>query len=275
MKPHQIISITIAIFLCSACVSERSTPTPDLDATLEVALEQTIAAQPTYTETAEPTQTPAATNTPTLLPTAIVTEEVKSFTVEALGDGWARYTYQELGFLISLPPNWAHLDLTADDLGEILSYANENNQQLGDVYSSTYLRDSAAAGIKFMAVDSSVASLSAGIPTSINILIADLPFDISLDDYVEINIQQIRNMMGENMLIQQERMEISNTEAEKISYEAVMNDVFGNPHLMALNQYLILVGRTQYVITLGTLREFSDVNQTIFFNILQSFEFVR
>ncbi len=275
MKPHQIISITIAIFLCSACVSEKSTPTPDLDATLKVALEQTIASQPTNTETTKPTQRPTTTNTPTLLPTAIVTEEVKSFTVEALEDGWLQYTYHECGFSISLPPNWAHLDLTADDLGEILSYANENNQQLGDVFSSTYLRDSAAAGIKFMAADSSVASLSAGIPTSINILIADLPFDISLDDYVEINIQQIRSMMGENLLIQQERIEISNTEGEEIIYEAEMNDVFGKPHLVALNQFLILVGRTQYVITFGTLREFSDVNQTIFYNILQSFEFVR
>jgi len=281
MKTRLLISIAVSIFLCSACASGSSAPTSDFDATLEIALEQTIAAQPTNTSTVTPTQeptiTPVSTSTeiPTLTPTQAATDEVKSFSVETLDDGYSQYSYQEAGFSVSLPHNWEHLDLSADDLDQILSYAKETNPQLGDIYSSTYLRSLAAAGIKFMAVDTSVDSLSAGIPTSMNILVSELPIEISLDDYVEINIQQLRNMMGENLLITQERVPISVTEAEKITYELEMNDVFGKSHIVVFNQFLMLQGKTQYVLTFGTIKEYYDANMSVFSEIVQSFEITQ
>jgi len=174
-----------------------------------------------------------------------------------------------------LPDNWEHLDLSAGDLDQILSYANETNPQLGDIYSSTYLRSLAAAGIKFMAVDTSVDSLSAGIPTSVNILVSELPIEIAFDDYIEINIQQLRNMLSENLLIRQERVPISITEAEKITYELEMNDVFGKSHMVVFNQFLMLQGKTQYVLTFGTVKEFSGANEAVISDIVQSFEITQ
>ena len=276
MKSHLII--TIAILLSSACASGSSAPTSDLDATLDVALEQTIAAQPSNTSTITPTQKPTVTSVPTstkyptLTPTPAITDEVKNFTVETLNDGYSHYSYKDAGFSVSLPLNWEHLDISADDLDQILSYANETNPQLGDIYSSTYLRSLAAAGIKFMAVDTSVDSLSAGIPTSVNILVSGLPIEISFDDYVEINILQLRNMLGENLLILQERVPISNLEAEKITYELEINDVFGKSHIVVFNQFLMLQGKTQYVLTFGTVKELFGANKAIITDIVQSFE---
>ncbi len=276
MKSHLII--TIAILLSSACASRSSAPTSDLDATLEIALEQTIAAQPSNTSTITPTQkptitsVPTSTKNPTLTPSPVITDEVKSFTVETLNDGYSQYSYKDAGFSVSLPLNWEHLDISADDLDQILSYANETNPQLGDIYSSTYLRSLAAAGIKFMAVDTSVDSLSAGIPTSVNILVSGLPIEISFDDYVEINILQLRNMLGENLLILHERVPISNLEAEKITYELEINDVFGKSHIVVFNQFLMLQGKTQYVLTFGTVKELFGANKAIIADIVQSFE---
>ncbi len=281
MKTRLFVSIMISILLCSACDSGSSPSTSDLDATLEIALEQTIAAQPTETAPLPPTKTPTitplptSTKIPTLTHTPAATDEVKNFTVETLDDGYSHYSYKDAGFSVSLPHNWEHLDLSADDLDQILSYANETNPQLGDIYSSAYLRSLAAAGIKFMAIDTSVDSLSAGIPTSVNILVSDLPIEIAFDDYVEINIQQLRTMLGENLLITQERVPISFTEAEKITYELEMNDVFGKSHIVVFNQFLILQGKTQYVLTFGTVKEYSDVNKSVFSDIVDSFEITQ
>jgi len=281
MKTRLLISIAISILLCSACDSGSSPSTSDLDATLEIALEQTIAAQPTETAPLPPTKTstntplPTSTNVPTLTPAPTIADEVKSFTVEILDDGFLHYSYKDAGFSVSLPDNWEHLDLSAGDLDQILSYANETNPQLGDIYSSTYLRSLAAAGIKFMAVDTSVDSLSAGIPTSVNILVSELPIEIAFDDYIEINIQQLRNMLSENLLIRQERVPISITEAEKITYELEMNDVFGKSHMVVFNQFLMLQGKTQYVLTFGTVKEFSGANEAVISDIVQSFEITQ
>jgi hypothetical protein len=281
MKTRLLISITISILLCSACDSGSSPSTSDLDATLEIALEQTMAAQPTETAPLPPTKTPTntpvptSTNVPTLPPAPTIADEVKSFTVENLDDGFLHYSYKDAGFTVSLPDNWEHLDISADDLDLILSYAKETNPQLGDIYSSAYLRSLAAAGIKFMAIDTSVDSLSAGIPTSVNILVSDLPIEISLDDYVEINLRQLRTMLGEDLPMRQERIRISNTEAEKITYELEMNDVFGKSHIVVFTQFLMLQGKTQYVLTFGTVKEFSGANEAVFSEIVQSFEITQ
>ncbi|MEA1978718.1 MAG: hypothetical protein U9N80_12560 [Chloroflexota bacterium] len=78
---------------------------------MEIALEQTIAAQPTSTSTIAPTEkptlTPAPTSTkiPIISPTPAATDEVKSFTVETLDDGYSHYSYKDAGFSVSLPHN--------------------------------------------------------------------------------------------------------------------------------------------------------------------------
>jgi hypothetical protein len=131
MKTRLFVSIMISILLCSACDSGSSPSTSDLDATLEIALEQTIAAQPTETAPLPPTKTPTitplptSTKIPTLTHTPAATDEVKSFTVETLDDGYSHYSYKDAGFSVSLPHNWEHLDLSADDLDQILSYAKK------------------------------------------------------------------------------------------------------------------------------------------------------
>ena len=215
---------------------------------------------------------PTFTKIPTLAPSPAITDEVKRFTVETLDDGYSHYSYNDAGFSVSLPHNWEHLDISADDLDRIMSYANETNPQLGEIYSSTYLRSLASAGIKFMAVDTSVDSLSAGIPTSVNILVSGLPIELSFDDYIEINILQLRNMLGENLLILQERVPISNLEAAKITYELELNNVFGKSHIVVFNQFLMLQGKTQYVLTFGTFKELFGGNKAVITDIVQSFE---
>lgn len=271
-----IISLLTVIFL-AACGPSQA----ELDATItQVAageyMTQTAQAPtstPTPTNTPLPTQTPTPTLTPTSTktPKPKATEVPKNFTVETLDNGWSRYSYLEDGFEISLPPNWELLDLSSGDLDQIM-LALEDHEQFGNIYSSDYFRSLVAAGIKTFAVETSVKSLSAGIPTSLNILVMDLRFDIQFDDYVELNIQQLKSLLGENLLIQQERIQINNTEAAQIVHESEMDDVFSNPQNVVFTQYLILDGRTQYVLTFGTVKDLYNENQDDISNIAQSFE---
>jgi hypothetical protein len=77
------------------------------------------------------------------------------------------------------------------------------------------------------------------------------------------------------LLILQERVPISNTEAEKITYELEMNDVFVKSHRVVFSQFLMLQGKTQYVLTFGTVQENSDANEAEFSDIVQSFEITQ
>lgn len=267
-----VICISMAILLSAGC-SEATLSPEDQEATMAVALEQTIAAQPTNTVTITPTASPTATKTPAPEPTELIPE--KSFIVEISDDGWAHYTYEGDGFKVSIPPNWQHLDLSADDLEEMFIIAGESNPMLTDFYSPTYFKNLAAAGMKLMAVDTSVASLSSGMPTNLNLLVTDLIIDLTFDDYVAISIQQVQALIGEDTPIQNERIEINGQAAEKLTYMSELYDPLGTSHDFVFNQYLFLEGRTQYILTIGSIQELSAINSDLISDIAASFEIIQ
>ena len=57
--------------------------------------------------------------------------------------------------------------------------------------------------------------------------------------------------------------------------ESYMNDVFGKSHIVVFTQFLMLQGKTQYVLTFGTVKEFSGANEAVFSEIVQSFEITQ
>jgi hypothetical protein len=190
-------------------------------------------------------------------------------------NGWLRYELTDAGFAISLPPEWTPLDMNAETVDEMLSAAGENNPALDQFMSATAVRSMAAAGIKFMALDTSVDSLSSNMVTNLNLLQSDLPFEISLDTYVEVNIEQIQEIMDISSEVSHERVELGGREAEFITYVAVLNDVYGQSQSTVFYQYLMLEGSTQYVLTFTNLEEFDEANVPIFAEIAQSFEIIE
>ena len=128
-----------------------------------------------------------------------------------------------------------------------------------------------AAGMKFMAVDGSVDSLSAGVPTSINILSTELPISLALDDMAEILTSQLQAMFGDDLEIQQERLELNGVDALKLVYQQETVNQFGQAHLIGLQQYVMIQDNIQYVITLGSLADYYEQNSELFKAIAQSF----
>jgi len=285
MKAKMFLIPAILLILSLACGGAPSTPTPtpDLQAILEVALQQTMAAQPTSTATAIPTQAstatepPTATSTVTPGPTAspLPAEEAKAYSMSVREDGWQTYLYQDFGFAISLPPTWTHLDLSTDDFDALLNYASETNPELETILSSDYLRNLAASGIKLMAVDTSVDSLASGSATNLNVLMADLPFEIPFDNYVEITIQQLKTMLGEDIEVTREKIVVGEIEGEMLEYKAALNNAFGEAQNIAFRQYLLMKGKTQYVLTFTSIEERYLENAPLFEEIFDSFEIIE
>lgn len=212
---------------------------------------------------------------PAVTPSPISNEEEKAYAISTGEDGWQNYLYKEYGFSLSLPPQWRHLDLSTDDFDEMFSVASDAIPELGALFSSEYIKNLAAEGIKLIALDISPDSLGSGFPTSVNVLVVDLPMDIAFDDLVELTVVQLKYMFGEDSGLTQETRLLGGIEAEKIEYQAETNDIFGQPHNVTYQQYLMLDGRTQYVLTFGSVEDLIGQNKEIFSEISQSFELVN
>ncbi len=220
---------------------------------------------------------PTATQSATLIPTSAnnPADEDRAYSVSVGDDGWTTYLYQDLAFSIVLPPHWVHLDLSAGGFDEILSVVTENNPDLAAAFPPEYLENIAATGIKLMAIDASADSMAADVATNINVLVADLPYAVSFDDYVEINLQQLYSMLGEDIQISQERIRIGGLEAATIIYEAEIIDAFGKAQTVLLQQILVLKDDTQYVLTFTSETRDIDKHVALFEEIMARFSLVE
>jgi hypothetical protein len=265
MSFKKISLVLILILLCGACSGAGETePTPDFDATLEVALQQTIAAQPT------PTQKPAEESaiTPSLTPAA----EKKVYRLTIRPNGWQDFLFEDLGFLISLPPDWSHLDLFADDFDEILEVSADLNPQFEGLFTSDYLQSLAASGIKLFAFDTSVDSISLSVATNMNVLVLEGDVGIEFDDYIEININQLKNIFDQEMTITTESVYLGQVESALLVYKTGLNDAYGQPQIVMFHQYLLNVEGSQIVLTFASLESVYNKLHSVFGAIAQSFE---
>lgn len=249
-------------------LSGSAEPTPTFT---QVILETEI---PTLAPTAspQPTATFSPTSEPTPIPTATSTPEsfIKSIDETT---GWDHYDYYQDGFAISIPPSWVAFNLKAEDFATMLDLVGDTNPELADIYNSQVIQNMVASGIKFMAVDASQESLGAGNATNMNILISNLPMDISLQDYIDLNISQLKQILGEDLQITEKTVSISGMEAVQFSYGTLMNDIQGNPQEVQFIQYIILDGRTQVILTFNISKDLYPANIKLIEDIAQSFDY--
>lgn len=248
----------------------------NMTATAEEMTQVAIAAQPsdtptltaTDTPTATPSPSPTETTTPTPSPTI---DQSKAFVKSVDENGWKKFFYPESGFSIIIPPSWMHLNLTAEDIDEVITEIEKTSPEMEDVFSSDLLRNMMAMGIKFIAVDTSMDSITSNTPTNLNVLVSDLPINLSLSDYLELNVQQLRSMYGEDMVINQNIMDLNGVEAGMIEYEAVMKNITGQVQTNAYQQYLILNEGKQFILTFTSGVENYPQSKEVIIEIAQSF----
>jgi hypothetical protein len=248
-------------------VTVASTPTA-LVATEVVATPAPVAADSTPTQPAAtlvPTNTPVPTETPTPVPTA-------ALVTTTLDSGWIRYELPGEGFAMALPPRWRPVDLAPDTLATTLQTIHDENPGIRGLISAEMLRGQVLSGLTFYAIHAAPETYSYDTPTNLNLVKLVLQIDISLETYVQQKLRQIELQVIRNTPIHHERVMLGNVEAEKFAYDREITGTTGEFISVHIIQYLILDGRTSYVITLTAPRPLTDTYVPMFEEIGTSFE---
>ena len=96
--------------------------------------------------------------------------------------------------------------------------------------------------------------------------------EISFDDYLEYNLLQLRSQVGEEIVISLEKVLLGEIKAGKLEYET---ELLGHEKTIVYLQYLILDGRTQFILTFTSEKSNYVQNGPLFERIAQSFRLVR
>ena len=280
-----ILPALVTLMVSLSCVVLQPTPTPNLDATLNFRMAQTQTAQPTATSlptasptplptaTPLPTNTPRPTNTPIPSSTSAPQQTSQPFTKTQDERGWTRYTYHQDGFSLSIPPSWTVLNLKAEDYQEMLAQAGEANPELNELYSSKAVRNMVSSGVKFIAVDVGGESLLSGFPTNLNLLITDLFIEIELENYIELNIMQIKQMFGADLEVQQNSAILNGEETISLTYSSSIRNAMGEMIEVQYLQYFLLADEKQMVLNFATLKDNFPAQLNQFEEIAASFQY--
>lgn len=182
------------------------------------------------------------------------------------------HEFPEDGFAISLPPDWESVDLETFDVADLASEVVEQNELLAGQISSQAMRQLVAAGIRFYALNTSMDSLLADSPATINIIIEDLPVDLTLDEYATLSATQIERAFDlESEALEQGAVTLGDVDAQTLRYTATILNQFGDPLTVLNKQYFLLDGRRAFVITLSMSEELAASNLEPFSAVAQSF----
>ena len=210
--------------------------------------------EPTSTPTLTPTDTPTSTPTaePTSTPEPTMTATAVSGLVQSeLANGDVLYELPAVGFSIALPEEWQAVDLEKMDFSEIMAEVGSQNENLDGVFTTDYMRNLVAAGIKFYAVNVSPDSLRSVTPATINVVQQDLPFALTLAQYVDVNLSQLEQIFDLTSEIEQEELMLGDVPVVRITYTTNLVNLLGQPMEILNAQYLMVDGTLASVVTLS------------------------
>ncbi len=291
MKSLRVLVLVLGVcWLLVACGAE-----PDMEATVaaaiaatETARPPTITPEPTATVTPSPTHTPTpeptATDTPTAVPTDTPTPEptptetatavpdsASGLETTELDNGWMQYILAEEGFTIALPPTWLAVQPDPELMADALGQVGEQNEGVLRLLSGEAMQTMAASGIKLMALDTDPDVIGRNAPPSLNILVVALPIEMSFESYLSLNQTQVQGMADEGSFGIEE-VTIAGKDAAQFTYTMPIVNMFGQLEQVRLQQYLLLDGQTQYVLTFAAPVDIADTYTELFPEIAATFE---
>jgi len=173
--------------------------------------------------------------------------------------GWERHAVDDAGFAISLPREWAAIDLTEGELEELL---DEMYVQFPEMAEQRELFDQAmASGFAFLAMDFSSETIGSEFVTNVNVIEDEGEAPLSI--IAAGNAQTIENTFG--VAPDQERSTLPAGEAVIMRWEL--------PDSHAVVQYYIVGGGSSFVVTFS--RQLGDEYVTVeplFASIMETFE---
>lgn len=188
--------------------------------------------------------------------------------------GWTVYQMPEAGFTIALPPTWRRIDMDSQTFESILQIVSEQSPEMATLLEGQ-VRDLAASGFVFFGLDLSPESIAKGYISDINILKQDLQAKVSLDFYAQITVGMLENLDGVIKPVTHRRVQWTNGDAEELHYGMKMTVSPDKTVVMDITQYLVIAGKTSYVITLATTADQAEKYRPLFEKIGKSFRLIK
>ncbi len=268
-----VLPIIIVLFL-NACSQSSSTEVAEVatntavPAPTDTPVPTETAVPPTDTPTPEPTNTPEPTATPTEQPLV----SAANFDEVELENGWTQYTLPKDQVRIAFPADWTVVQIDAEFLADALAAVGENNEETAfDFLSSDVMLNMASAGIKFMALDTDPEAITRSTPSTVNLLIIELPIELPFDSWVALNESQLETLAQEGT-IEMEMLEINGRPSAKFTYIAEINSLGGELDTLQLQQYLFKEGDLTYILTMGSEVDLAANYTDLFPEIANTFE---
>ncbi|MEZ4590743.1 MAG: hypothetical protein R3D55_06320 [Chloroflexota bacterium] len=245
LSEEEVMQTAVANVSATQTAAPTATPLPTDTPTAEPTATNTSV--PTNTPIPEPTETPLPTDTPEPTPTAT---PASSLVRTELDSGDVLYEQTEAGFSLTLSPDWLVLDLTVDDFAQMLSLVGGQNDSLA-FFTEDYFETIVASGIRFYAINETVDSLSSPVPISINILLQEETFGLTLEEFMAVNVSQIGNFFDLTSEIGQELLMLGDLEVGRLSYTVNLITALGIESEVSNTQYIVFTDDGIYIITLG------------------------
>jgi len=193
-------------------------------------------------------------------------------TTEVLDSGLVRHNLLDEQFAITIPPTWEMVPLDTAGIAQSLELLEADDPALAERIGEQIDLLLRSGNFVLYAFDAGVGEVSL---TSVTVLKEDAGFDVELNFYADLIVQQIAfspDVVGE---IQRERVDLNGVPAEELKYAMSVADPDSETVELALTQYLLVKGSELYTITLSTTADRDANLSAVFKAIAESFEFVE
>ena len=187
--------------------------------------------------------------------------------------GWSEYAAPENGFAISVPTTWQRLPLRAQELQTALGTIRQANPELAEALgenAETLIHN----GVKFWAFDLNPETQQAGFATNVTVTRQTFSNPVSFDTFVAVNLNQLNALTTRNSDIVNERTSIAGQPTERVRYLVTLNRDSAEPLTVSITQYLVVNGRSAYVLTYATRTDMQDKYRAVFEQSAASLRFI-
>ncbi len=183
-----------------------------------------------------------------------------------LPSGWQ--TVKKTGVALALPPHWEVVAPEDNNFANALDEVVRQNPRLKTV--ADQARKAAAGGqIKLFAFDLAPEDALPNFTNELSIGVVDMDRGFSLDEVAAANEQELRanGFAGVRRAI----APIGGQDVVRLSSDLAIKDAAGEPLPLAVEQYIVVKGRQQYVLTFTTIVEQRQQMQPTFDKIMGTF----
>lgn len=225
-------------------------------------------------------QPPTPTVTPTTAPTATAETSAPSDPTTAtrttatppgnMPDGWTFYDKSNAGFSFALPAEWRVADLERDNAAQLLGEVEAQVPELRGMFGNAG-RSMIGQGLKIVACDCSQAARTAQMPSTMNVIVEQLPAPIAFDAIVQQSVATLEQMPFTVKPVKYTRIDHPGGEAEAIQYRMKLTGPDGKARVITATQYLLVNNRKIVIVTIVASVTNAEAATRTYYKIIQTF----